>query len=1080
MDSGAGATAARANGRPAASQFHVNQEGRKPLFATTKDETQKDGKPEQAPYRPPGANEGAARRTNSESIVRRDSNASTASPGGTRIPKAPSSTTRRKNLTLSEAMKLAEQEEEQEDESQVMDASPSPAPRSWRARREGEDDKAREKGLGEDHLDAKSRSRAVKEDTKSDESEKNTAKTGSRTAETGRELAKVTGNEGSWRERPDWRSRPKTGSEWFKELGSGEKGDGVGIPDLVPGIEDMPLPSVEGDDKSVPSWRRSATAQKGSASPEKSFAWEIDDDFTAGDLQVSDSPRIKTDNRPFANRLNFDENSEIDINSKTRVNNPGSRNTRLDEIRSREIKAGSNIPLDRPRSQSQNSRSDEAKAKEGENEGQTPNTNRHLRTSSNKKLDDIKKREEEGLTPRQLSQAKLEEIREQNAASRSKSPEESRPSPRTENSHEHKRTPGDKPAWRPAGDRFPDSPVTVYKTREERIAHVRATSKSSVDLDKKDSDTARPAHKRADSRDLLRQLARAASTSPASDSQPKKSTLSNRTSSSSTSDRRSPRRAQTANSVTGRKKNGREAGNLKPTVGFAGLRRVKSSGSSSGSKRSSVHSEDPTDRIDAEAKLFAPRDDYSERGSVRASSPLSDSRKESEAEVEATPKAPKFDPKTMPTPRVTGAYVDTPVTVKSQRFESDRESNNDIIASIRSRRTLRRRDTDTNSEPGEDEKPSSASPARPPKTRRRSTSLPRRRPPIKNSALPPSVKADLMELRRSFNIEDSTIDANFDDILLRAASPKLKASLDDLPNQPLEEDSFDQTLREYSELPARKPSITEPEVKTEEVEEQGDDLEAYDRMSKSLRTGLMGIRTAKQGIERLEDNLNHPADSKPEKKRDTSTPPAVHPEKPIVDTISRPTPPSGAIAYILLPVPRLWKSQPKFRFTLLGLLLFTLSLWYAAEAGMCKLYCQPTTCATTPCVWSYDDPTFGKALPVKLDQWTTGGLGRSLLNTATEQAEDWVADVLDVAYGRDITDVDVDTLTFESKRAHRRRLRKKGLLKRTEDANPEVRARWDAWHQERLAQQKARDLREMGYHSVREEDASIGGDQRMW
>lgn len=1051
-------TTSPANGRPPTGQFQPKQEGRKPLF--TRDDSHKDNKPDLTRYRPPGANEGAARRTNSESSAR-DSNASVTSPGASRIPKPPSSTSRRKDLTLAEAMKLAEKEEEQDDESQVMDASPSPAPRSWRARRDGEDDKARERGLGEDHLDAKSRSRA--------EGEKKTDpfQTGSRTAETGRELAKVTGNEGSWRERSDWRTRPKTGSEWFKELGSGEKEDGAGIPDLVPGIEDLPLPSVE-DEQGVPSWRRSTTAPKGSTSPEKSFAWQIEDDFTAGDLQVSDSPRIRTDSRPFANRLKFDENSEVDIDSKNRVNTPGSRNTRLDEIRSREIKSGSNIPMQLP-PRSRNSKEDGTR----EDEVQKPFAERHIRTSSNKKLDDIRKREEEGLTPRQLSQAKLEEIREQNAASRSKSPEDSRSSSRTDHSQEHKRTPGDKPQWRPAGERMPQSPVTVYKTREERIAHARANSKSSVDLDKKDPQSPRPTHKRADSRDLLRQLARAASTSPAPEPQPKKSALSNRNSSSSTSDRRSPRRASTTNNITGRKKTGREGGSARPTVGFASLRRTKSS-ASSGSKRSSVHSEDPTDRIDAEAKLFAPRDDYSERGSVRASSPASDSKKESEGEIEVTPKALRVDPKSLPTPRVTGAYVDTPVTVKSQRFESDRESNNDLIASIRTRRALRRRDTDTNSEPGEDEKPSSASSAEPPKTRRpRSSSLPRRRPPVKNSALPPSVKADLMELRRSFNIEDSTIDANFDDILLNAASPQLKASLNDLSDQPPVEDSFDQTLREYSELPARKPSPLDYEIKVEEKEEGG--LDAYNKMSKSLRTGLMGIRSAKQGIERLEENLSHSADSKPEKKLDTATPPPVRTSK-SMSTL----PPSAAIAYILLPVPRLWTRQPKFRFTLLGMLLFILGLWYAAEAGMCKLYCQPATCTTTPCVWSYDDPNFGKALPVKLDQWTTGGIGRSLVNAATENAEDWVADILDAAHGRQITDVDVDALSFEGKRSHRRRLRKKGLVRRTEDANPEVRARWDAWHQERITQQKARDLREMGYHSMREEEETIGGDRRVW
>ena len=77
---------------------------------------------------------------------------------------------------------------------------------------------------------------------------------------------------------------------------------------------------------------------------------------------------------------------------------------------------------------------------------------------------------------------------------------------------------------------------------------------------------------------------------------------------------------------------------------------------------------DPIDRIEAEMKLFAPLDNYSERGSIKAPSlPVSDDeRDEDDPCVEETPRAPRADPLTLPTPRVTGAYVETPATVKTE------------------------------------------------------------------------------------------------------------------------------------------------------------------------------------------------------------------------------------------------------------------------------------------------------------------------------------------------------------------------------------------------------------------------------
>lgn len=1154
--------ASRPGGRPS-TQLFVKQEGRKPLFAssnasmddssTQKRETSDSAKPELPLYRPPQVGDGSTltRRINPESPLssRRESSSSLASPGSSRIPKPTSAFSQRKPLSLAEALKMAENEEERggDDDHQSMDASPSPAPRSWRTRRDADQNSTRQQ-LGEDPLDAKSRDKLPSgkagnsneaDPTSGDVGGENgPQKIGSRVVETGRELNKVTGNErASWRDRSDWRSRPKTGSEWFKELGSSKEkaNGGAGIPDLVPGIEDMQFPSVEGEEqKGAPgSHRRQTSTTAKNASPEKSFAWQIDEDFTAGDLQVSDSPRIKVDNRPFANRLPFDENSEVDINSRTRVNNPGSQNTKLDEIRSREVKTGNNIPIDSSRSRSRNTKLDDIRARETEVEEQIPIPSRQLTTSRNTKLDDIRHREAEGLTKRQLASARLEEIREQNAMPRSKSPEEGRQTPSPQATRYARKTTGmgaearnenrAGSKWDAGGERIPDTPVTIFKGRRAKTGGSDGDAATARNGQKNEGDTARPgfAHKRADSRDLLRQLARAASSSPAAEPQAKDApakdapATNRRTERSVTSGSmpitRSARRALTTPNITGarRANNNREGrasgkGNSRPTVEFAPLRRIRST-ESTGSKRSSVHSEmDPTDRIEAEMKLFAPLDNHSEKGSVRAPSPASGSKKDEgeEAEVDVTPKPRKEDPLSIPTPRVVGAYVETPATIKVERIQ---ESGIDEAAShrddatptttvplvtLRDKRSRRDRDRDTASEPGEDEKPSAiTSPAA--VRRPRSQSLPRHRPPLKNTAKLPSVKDDLLELQQMYNIDDTTLD-NLEEVISgrKPASPKLKALLQDLPAvAPYDDDSFDHELdhmKEQSELGDSRP--IKPRAKSVSSAERDvakGDLAAYERMSKSLRTGLLGIRSAKEGIERLEDNLSHTNHQPPKTAMDTETHTHTnvhkHNENCLASTAHTDT---NVVTYIYLPVPRLYSLQPRFRLTLFGILTLLAFLWYTLETTMCGLYCPPTSCTSTPCVWSYDDPTFGTALPVKLDQWTTGGLGRIVVNNALEEAKDWTADMLDMAYGRDISEIDVEGLSFEGKRAHRRRLRKKGLdtrvRKAQQDAGPEVRARWDAWHRERIAREKARDYKAMGYEPAEEDNESIGGDQRVW
>ncbi|KAK7221809.1 hypothetical protein V2G26_009812 [Clonostachys chloroleuca] len=1129
MDQGANShSSPRPGGRPT-SKLVVKEEGRRPLFSSA-NVSQAESIVKNIEKKPTQPKDGArasttprsVQRTNSESLISRAGN-SLPSPSGTRIPRSGSvggsgGFSNRRPISLSEAYRLAEEEEvntgkpgNDDMRAQPIDGSPSPAPRPWRASRDF--DNARLRSLLEhDHLDTKGANRQIKT------------------------------NEQAKKNKVPAANPPRGPNSANTETNGG----GISLPDLVPGIEDIPLPSVE-----------PAENVRAPASPEKSFAWQVDEDFTAGDLQVSDSPRLMTDRRPFENRLPFDENSLVDINSRTRVNNPGSKNTRLDEIRSREVKTGNHLPIGPRSTKSTNTKIDEIKAREAEVESQIPIPDRRLSSASkNTKLDEIRQRELDGLSKRRLAAARLEEIREKNSMSRQKSSEETRSQsdqqsdgPSSNDGSETKPDASEKRRARTTkeappkdtyggGERIPDTPVTVYKSRPERAgdqAQNKEDQPNQQNDTKKATKTTPLARRRADSKDLLSRLARATSSSPLLNTETKKAP-SHRTSdklSTSTGSLSTGRSSRNLlGAVAGRRKKASADGESKssgrPTVEFAGLRRVRST-ESSGSKRFSTHSEtDPTDRIEAEMKLFAPHDTHSERGSVRAPSPASSDghilKKEVVADEEMTPQKNNVDPLTMPTPRVTGAYVETPATVKVEKIqdpdppregalpqaddEQAKEAGRIGRASGTHTAGFRSRPRDTCSDPGVGEKEA--------RTRARSASMPQKRArshsrlraPLKNSAQPPTVHDDILELLRTNKFDDSTLD-ELEAILENRPLPPRRMSLgNDLP-PPIDsqdEDTFDLKMEAYLAEIEQK-GHTE-DLKNEEVDEDVDEgeLAAYDRMSKSLQTGLQGIRTAKKGIERLEDSLRdgerfyaesqaklaavgdaekhrskHQERDHPQK-HDRYQEQDRHQEQDHHQEVYDKHADSLSVAYVQLPIPRLYTVKPRFQLTVLGLFAMLVSLWYVAEAGMCAKYCIPDSCSTTPCVWSYDDPTFGKALPIKLDQWTTGGVGRVAFGNARQTVEDWLADMSDSFYGRNIEDIDVSKLSFEGRRAHRRRLRKKGLLndeaKQVEKAaTPEIRERWAAWRRERINRENAREARSMGYDQ--DEDDSMGGDQRI-
>ncbi|KAK1585629.1 uncharacterized protein LY79DRAFT_557945 [Colletotrichum navitas] len=523
---------------------------------------------------------------------------------------------------------------------------------------------------------------------------------------------------------------------------------------------------------------------------------------------------------------------------------------------------------------------------------------------------------------------------------------------------------------------------------------------------------------------------------------------------------------------------------------FAGRRqerRQRSTDSAHDGRKSMASSDgDPTDRIEQEMKLFAPVDNQSERGSVRATS-VEPSTEDEDKNLFAdeTPRPVKVDPLSLPTPRVTGAYVETPATTRVEHVQEDIKplTRPETTSTANDSRPPTRRGSRPPSRAGsffkageagpeasgdKEQWPQSTGTATTSTLRRRTRSTSRPRPPLTNSVKPPTVKDDILELQRRHQIEDSTLD-DFEEMfnlqtLQSTTPPEIESILDEISMK--------------REEVAAKPNLT----KTERDQE----LEQYDRMSKTLKDGLLSIRTAKQGIERLEGQVSHAEGKQGDRatvgegsEEQQSEKPSHHRHHP---DHARDCPdcvrgtPVKEVSYLHLPVPSLYRRKP-FRLTFVGLVFLIVSLWYAAESVMCEFYCRPATCSSTPCVWSSTDPTWGVAIPVKLDEWATNGWGRQVANQFSEEASDLWADAVDFVTGTDITTVDMNTLGFYEKRQHRRRLRKRGLLKPLAESS-EDRAKWDAWHAARVASERVEHAREMGY-DISEADESFGGDEML-
>ncbi|KAI0125523.1 hypothetical protein BJ170DRAFT_684788 [Xylariales sp. AK1849] len=921
---------------------------------------------------------------------------------------------------------------------QLVQGSPSPAPRSYR-RRESVDSRsnqyfgsAKDSDLGQQLKQFDRKHQLNGSGGPLDGLFTTRNRVGPKVAETAHTLAKKA-SDSSLGGSPESRRASQWGANIRKQPSRDLLDwENRGRHSPLPSVDFAPLPPVELD--SDGGLANSPFARPTLPSPEKSYNWHLDADFTAGDLQVSDSPRIR-----------LGGNNSSAAGDSSRSNSPHYRrsNDYLDQIRELEIEAANAIiPEEDPRPVSKR---------------------------TNSRLDEIRALEMESLSKRAVASSRLDEIRAKNSEARSLSPEAAKPSSNNNPRRDSLSTSGEKgtkedktpvsPKVSPQvkaniGETIPDTPITVFRNSSNE-----SVGKAEVEKVKPQED--RPTMpSRDDSHDILRRLARATSSSPppAQDPpNPSEAIIVDGANPKPTSEERETGRPRSTRlDRQPRNLEAKGAGD-RLTVGFVGLQKVSSSDSLQEKRRSLANSEsDPTDRIEAEMKLFDALDNYSEKGSIRVPS-----RGPSEASdlVEETPRPTKVvDPLSQPTPRVTGAYVETPATVKAERLDDwvDEELEVKPVKALEMATGLRSRKSSMNAKESQESrlkregsnvsekfvKATGRSVSAP--TGRRARSMSRRRRPLINTAKIPTVKEDLRSILREHRIDDSTID-DLDELLANPA----------LDHEELEKMVDDTVLKLEDDL--NVPGLTDHER----------ELQAFDRMSKSLKTGLLGIRSAKQGIERLEDKVAHSEHKDPSSQVFADLGLSSSANIPMLGLKS-----SEAAVYVS--VPSLYRRDPNFALTRFGILSLVLTIWFTIESAFCHLYVTPYDCRPdVPCDWSPNEPYFPYAAPYMLDEWTTGGKARALAWHIGEEVGDRVADATDWVTGNDFTKEEEMYMNVWARKRHRRRLRKRGLTRKWIEP-PQFRDQFRSWREAWFARQRAIEEGAPAWG-----DESMGADERL-
>ncbi|TLS27555.1 hypothetical protein PpBr36_05397 [Pyricularia pennisetigena] len=797
-------------------------------------------------------------------------------------------------------------------------------------------------------------------------------------------------------------------------------------------------------------------------SPEKSFAWGAEADFTAGDLQVSDSPPVKV--MPDT-RLGLQNLKSFQPMVRS--------NTRIDEIRRRENEAMlENYGHDEPESPREDQ---EIRAKEVE-----PVTAKPLIHRTNHKLEEIRIKEMVSLSKKSLAKERLDDIRRRNSTSRSLSPEAYAKS-NFETDEEVPEQPKHAEVIRDdEGEAIPDTPVVVY--RSDRRKSIGRGKVADVDAQEKERDILQPkptSHYRKDSHDLLKRLARAASASP---SQEKQAEPLDDIKQGENKDKEPHRNIdnQQENTMSTSAKNHKSSSNTRKETGdlarhsgsafdddkdSAEMEPPNKLASGASSKRSSA-TFDPTDRIASEKQLFEPREDGQsepERGASAASSEL-----DTVNDVEDTPRAKRPDPQSMPTPKPPGGYVETPATVKVKDFGVNDRSQGPVVegASVfkrpRSLIEIKARSDGNNAPIGFSSSVSTGSSASS-RSRRRSKSLPRALSPLKNPVKLPSASEDLEQIKKKWRTDDDTIEIDFDTI----------EDLDELMKDL--RDSNEEAMAEKTEGEEKQDKDKHLAVTRKANVEGKEDL---DILGRGVHRALREVQDSKKGIERLLkaaeanpgdttaqqailDRLNALEQSQ---NKSGSSPTSATKSGKGGDPVVR-----GVKATSRYIASWFWRGgSPSW----LGNLLILVLAWACLETATCSAYCRPTSCSPgQDCSWTPSDPFPGYALPVKVDQWATGGRGRVLFERLTEEIGDLVDDakdvVLDLAFGGGsggggIRKKDERLMTWEERRRYRRRLARRGLIKKWSPP-PEYADRFEAWGAARKQREYAANMREMGY-----------------
>ncbi|RFU33089.1 Fructose-bisphosphate aldolase, partial [Scytalidium lignicola] len=536
------------------------------------------------------------------------------------------------------------------------------------------------------------------------------------------------------------------------------------------------------------------------------------------------------------------------------------------------------------------------------------------------KLDEIRDAEVQSLLPRAVAQSRLEDIKERNSEERSLSPEAERTTAKAAPLKEGLDTADfdqteplhDRTILEEEGEPIPGTPITIFSRGSgPRTSDFKPTGDGAKVTD--------PGHaevKRDQYRDTLRSLARIASTSP----------------SSSPSDRPVENDRKANEDKLASKKTEK----LDLPVSEAEKKRYSTS---SDTLKSDI---DPEERIVQEQKLFDLPDEKPEKNSARTSSPPPD-----ESEDLETPR-PKRNVLSMPTPKVTGAYIETPAPTiqrpstspsRSPPLKVKKESDDDMTANPSE--DARRRQLSDNELESNTSRPSSSNSDA-------TITKPRARPPMVNTAKRASVSDDLNHIRKEIDMDDSTLD-DFDAIIEAQGN-----GVSD--NTTILEDIID---LEYDHT--GRPL-------TQKQKERRLELLTLERMNKSLKSTSTSITEAKRGIERLEKKVSASA-SAAAAATSASTPKsnAHHSHADCPECAA-----NSSVYHFSIPIPRLLTPERtgsgRRNLTWFGLITLIFSVWYVSESVMCEYFCHPTYSSSNN--WSPSDPFFPYAIPTKLDQWT--------------------------------------------------------------------------------------------------------------